>query len=79
LVQQIDELEPKRVITPGLKELGHTVRMIGNWGAHPQQDPLRTVSNDDAAQILEFTFQFLEELYVRPARLMEIKKQKGIK
>ena len=45
LVEQIDELETKRIINPGLKEIAHTVRLIGNWGAHPQQDPLRNVTS----------------------------------
>jgi hypothetical protein len=31
LVDQIDELESKRVINPGLKDIAHAVRMIGNW------------------------------------------------
>jgi len=54
-------------------------RVIGNRGAHPQSDPLREVTLDDASQPLEFTFQFLDELYVRPTRLSKLRKKKGIK
>jgi len=79
LIYQIDDLESRRVINPSLKDVAHTIRMIANWGAHPQSDPLRDVTPDDATEILTFTSEILEEIFVRPARLDVLKKKKGIK
>lgn len=79
LVKQIDELESKIVINPSMKDVAHTIRKIGNWGAHPQDDPLKDVTLDDASEILKFTSEFLDEVFVRPARLDALRKKKGIK
>ncbi len=79
LVEQIDELESKRTINPSMKDVAHTIRKIGNWGAHPQDDPLKDVTLDDASEILKFTSEFLDEVFVRPARLDVLRKKKGIK
>lgn len=79
LVDQIDELEKKRLINPGLKDIAHTIRMIGNWGAHPQGDHLKDVTSDDALEILKFTSEFLDEIFIRPARLKTLKTKKGLK
>jgi hypothetical protein len=53
--------------------------MIGNWGAHPQDDPLKDVSLEDASEIVEFTSEFLDEIFVQPARLAALKNKKQIK
>jgi len=79
LFKQIDELESKRIINPSMKDVAHTIRMIGNWGAHPQDDPLKDVTLDDALEIVKFTSEFLDEVFVRPARLDTLRKKKGIK
>jgi hypothetical protein len=79
LIDQIDDLESKRIINPTLKEMAHTIRMIGNWGLHPQKDPLRDVTPDDATEILKFTSELLDEVFVRPERIKNLKTKKGIK
>ena len=79
LVKQIDELESKRVINPSMKDVAQTIRKIGNWGAHPQGDPLKDVTIDDALEILKFTSEFLDEVFVRPARLTALKQKKKMK
>ena len=79
LFNQIDELESKRIINPSMKDVAHTIRMIGNWGAHPQNDPLKDVTKDDASEIVKFTSEFLAEVFVRPARLLALKAKKKIK
>jgi len=79
LFNQIDELESKRIINPSMKDVAHTIRMIGNWGAHPQEDPLKDVTTDDASEIVKFTSEFLDEVFVRPARLLALKAKKKIK
>ena len=79
LIDQIAELESKRIINPTLKDMAHTIRMIGNWGAHPQKDPLKEVTPEDASEILKFTSEFLDEVFVRPARIKNLKTKKGLK
>lgn len=74
-----DELETKRIINPSMKDIAHTIRKIGNWGAHPQDDPLKDVTLDDASELLEFTSEFLDEVFVRPARLVALKAKKKMK
>lgn len=79
LFKQIEGLESKRIINPSLKEVAHAIRTIGNWGAHPQVDPLKDVTLDDAHEIVKFTSEFLDEVFVRPARLNILKQKKNIK
>jgi len=79
LFNQIDELESKRIINPSMKDVAHAIRVIGNWGAHPQNDPLKDVTIEDALEIVNFTSEFLDEAFVRPARLLALKAKKKIK
>lgn len=79
LFKQIDELESKRVINPAMRDVAQAIRKIGNWGAHPQDDPLKDVTFDDASEIVKFTSEFLEEVFVRPARLEALKQKKKFK
>ena len=69
LIDQIDELFAKGKITEALKEFAHEVRLIGNDGAHPGKDGLADVSPKDAADIVEFTREYLHHVYVMPAKL----------
>jgi len=78
LYKQIDEIESKRIINPSMKEVAHTIRKIGNWGAHPQDDPLKDVTIEDASETIKFTSEFLDEVFVRPARLLALKTKKRI-
>ncbi len=79
LIDQIDDLYNRRIINPALKDMAHTIRMIGNWGAHPQKDTLKEVASSDATDVLEFTGEFLDEVFARPARIKNFKAKKGIK
>lgn len=68
LVQQIDQVAGMHKITPSLQEFAHMVRVIGNAGAHPSEH-LTVLNEKDAQDILEFTEQFLEHVFVMPKRL----------
>lgn len=68
LVGQIDELASQGKITAALKDFAHEVRLAGNDGAHPDKDGLDSVTDHDADDIIEFTRQFLDHVYVMPAR-----------
>lgn len=69
LQQQIDQLHTLGVITKELKEWAHEVRFLGNDGAHPPKDFANdVVSEDDADDALDLTEEFLEVVFVTPAR-----------
>ncbi len=69
LVDQIDELTQRGFITQSLKDMAHEVRLEGNLGAHPDKDGLEDVGCQDADDIIEFTRQYVEHVYVMPAKL----------
>lgn len=69
LVDQIDWLEEKRLITPQMKDVAHKIRLGGNVGAHPDKDGLEDVAEDDARRLLEFLEDFVKYVYEIPGRL----------
>lgn len=73
LIDQIEELAIGGVITTDLKELAQTVRLVGNDGAHPNDID---VEEQDAKEILELAEQFMEVIFVAPARVKEIKEKR---
>ncbi len=70
LYKQIDSL-PAETLAPTLRDAAHQVRLIGNDAAHAGQ-----VSEEDIDQLLAFTHQLLNFLFVLPAELQlaEIKR-----
>jgi len=76
LMDQIDELAEKGVITNDLKELAHAVRWVGNDAAHPNE---KEVTKEEAEEILHLTEQFMHVLFVAPAKVREIKEKRTIK
>ncbi|MDO8517564.1 MAG: DUF4145 domain-containing protein [Nanoarchaeota archaeon] len=73
LYDQIDEITTKGVISNDLRELAQSVRLIGNDGVHPNDDE---VSKEDAEEILNLAEQFLDIIFVAPAKVKEIKERK---
>lgn len=73
LVNQIDWLAQQGIITTPLKEMAHRVRLGGNLGAHPPEDPddpeSITIGDVYADAVIEFTREFFQHVYVMPARL----------
>jgi hypothetical protein len=83
LNDMIDELEGKRIITPGLMKAAHKIRLGGDRGAHPPEDgpkpatnseeeedgPIGKIEKEHAEAIVGFTRQFLQFVYVLPAQL----------
>jgi hypothetical protein len=70
LVDQIDEITAKQAITPVLQRFAHEIRSVGNAGAHPSED-LDEINEEDGKDILEFTEQFLEHVFVMPKKLQK--------
>lgn len=74
LQAQIDWLaspDGKGRITTPLKDMAHKVRLGGNRGAHPPDDPLEDfqLESEDADALIEFTMRYFESVYVTPANL----------
>ena len=73
LVHQIDWLAQNGVITTPLKEMAHRVRLGGNLGAHPPEDPEDPgeiiVGPNYSDAVIEFTRDFFQHVYVMPERL----------
>jgi hypothetical protein len=69
LIHQIDDLFKSGKITEALKNFAHHVRMTGNEGAHPDKDGLWDTVKDDASDMIEFTQQYLDHIYVMPSKL----------
>jgi hypothetical protein len=76
LINQIDDLAVKGKITAALKEMAHHIRKLGNDGAHPDEDGLGDVKQEDAEDIVEFTQQYFEHVYVMPARSEAFRKRR---
>jgi hypothetical protein len=68
LEEMIDWLEEKRIITPGLKDVAHKVRLGGNRGAHPGQ-PSERIEKEHAQAIVAFSEHFFQHVYVTPKQL----------
>lgn len=75
LIDQINDLASKGIITKDLKEWADVVRWVGNDAAHPTAEE---VTQNDADDVLKLAEQFLHVLYVAPAIAKE-QKAKRIK
>lgn len=77
LQEMIDYLHSKGIITEGLKNVAHKVRLGGDRGAHPPEDPnqppkyepMIVIEKDHAEAIVNFTRHFLDHVYVIPKQL----------
>jgi hypothetical protein len=73
LVKQIDWLAENGIITTPLKDMAHRVRLGGNLGAHPPEDPDDPTAIDIGPEysdaVVEFTRDFFQHVYVMPERL----------
>ena len=73
LVKQIDWLADRGKITAPLKDMAHRVRLGGNLGAHPPEDPDDPcevhIGMEYADAVIEFTREFFQHVYVMPERM----------
>lgn len=71
LGEQIDWLASQGKIIASLKEMAHAIRLGGNRGAHPPDDPKEEspLSRDEASAIVNFTWHFLDSVFVKPAQM----------
>jgi hypothetical protein len=64
LVQQINDLTTKGLITNDIAEWATVIRWVGNDGAHPKK---AAVGEEDAKDSIDLAEQFLHVVYVTPA------------
>ena len=67
LVDQIDELCTKGLITEDIKNWAHEIRLTANIGAHP--DGLENIAPQDAEDLIKFTEEYLNYVYIMPAKV----------
>jgi hypothetical protein len=67
LVDQIDELSTKGTITEDIKNWAHEIRLTANIGAHP--DGLEDVARQDAEDLIKFTEEYLNYVYIMPSKV----------
>jgi len=79
LLDQIDELYEKEVITKALRDWAHEIRIAGNIGAHPDKDGLKDLDEEEAREILDFMEEYLNYVYVMPARVMKKRRKRATK
>lgn len=78
LIDKIDWLAAQQKITAPLKAMAHQIRLGGNHGAHPpdgsEPDPL-VIDAKYADAVMEFTEEYLQHVYVMPAKLKKFQNQ----
>jgi hypothetical protein len=70
LKEQIEDLARKNIIPITLSEMGHTLRTLGNLGAHGTD---YTLDITEIRSMRDFMFAMLEYVYVAPAKLNKLK------
>lgn len=70
---QLEDLKNKGIIQGILYEAAKHIRTIGNDGAHPEKSK---VTEDDAKEIKDFTWQIIDYIYLLPARISKIQIRK---
>ena len=53
------------------------IRHFGNYGAHPSSDRLNKVSESTSKEVLYFTRDILDDLYVKPGTVRELQIRRG--
>lgn len=71
LKEKLKWLENERIISPMLWEWADTIRMWGNDTVH-ELDP---IDDDTAKYIIEFTWELIEHIYVRPSLFDNIRRE----
>jgi hypothetical protein len=77
LYKQIEDLKTSGKLHPDLADMATEIRFLGNDGAHPEDDGLDDVSKEDAKEVLDFTAELLDDLYVRPQKVAAMKSKRS--
>jgi len=63
LYDQIVYFEKEGLLTPDIVNLAHGIRFLGNYGAHPESDPLKDVTLEDAKLSFLIISKIMRQLY----------------
>jgi hypothetical protein len=71
LEKQIDWVAAQGKIIVSLQEMAHKVRLGGNRGAHPPDDPSQepALGLEEAEALVTFTWEYLKAIYVTPSEV----------
>lgn len=72
LRDQIDELGTSQALHRNLVQWAHQIRLFGNVGAHPGDDGLEDITEDEARQVVAFLDELLRYVYELPDRLSKL-------
>ncbi len=65
----IDQIKNVGSLTQDIKDWAHNIRIFGNWGVHPQDDMLKEVTPELAAEVRDFVDEFMNYVYVMPGKV----------
>jgi len=73
LIKQIDSLTS---LPSDIRDWSHQIRILGNWGAHPDKDKLKDVDENDVAEAHDFASKFFIYMFIMPRRVAESRKRR---
>ena len=74
LMDQIKTVFPQNEY---VHKLAESIKFLGDYGAHPNDDGIDQVTKEDAETILDFTFQILEIAFIQQWKLQSILNKKA--
>jgi len=66
LINQIDSLNS---LPKDIKDWAHQIRILGNWGAHPDKDNLKEVDSNDVTEVHDFISKFFTYMFIMPEKV----------
>jgi hypothetical protein len=66
LVKQINSLPS---LPADVKDWAHHIRILGNWGAHPDADNLKSIDANDVLETHDFISKFISYMFIMPAKV----------
>ncbi len=76
LFEKIENIYERRLITGPVYEASTEIRVFGNYGAHPGKDLLEDIDEDLARDVLYFTREVVDDVYVKPGKLERLRKKR---
>ena len=76
LFDKMKDLYSSERIPKPLYEASTEIRVFGNYGAHPSEDLLDDIEENQAREVLYFTREMVDDIYVKPRRLDDLRKQR---
>jgi hypothetical protein len=78
LADEIRRLFEEGVIVQTLCDISTEIGVFVNYGAHPPDDLLREVDEDLCRQVLYFTEELGDDLYVNPGAPEEMRRRRSV-